>query len=146
MADRRIIMGFITFVILTVIFWGIAPIFAKIGLVNVDPLVGLAIRSFIVSIILLATCLFTGKFTSFSQVALKDVLFIGAEGIFASLLGQLVYYYALKLSDISKVSPLLATYPVITVLAAMLFLGEKFTWNKFIGLITIVVGVILVKR
>lgn len=139
-------MRFITFVVLTIIFWGIAPIFGKIGLVKVEPIVGLAIRTFIISIILLAVCLFTGKFSSFSQVTIRDVLFIGAEGIFASLLGHFAYYYALKLGDVSKVSALLAAYPVVTVLAAVLFLGEKFTWNKFIGLITIIVGVILVKR
>ncbi|KUO75855.1 MAG: hypothetical protein APF81_05340 [Desulfosporosinus sp. BRH_c37] len=139
-------MGFFTFVILTIMFWGIAPVFGKIGIQNVDPLLGLAIRSFIVSIILLATCLLTGKFASVGQVAFKDVLFIGAEGIIASLLGQFAYYYALKLGDISKVAPMFATYPAVTVIVAILFLGEKFTWNKFIGLITIIVGVILVKR
>lgn len=139
-------MVYFTFVILTIIFWGIAPVFGKIGIQNVDPLLGLSIRSFIVSIILLATCLLTGKFASFSQVAIKDVLFIGAEGIFASLLGQFAYYYALKLGDMSKVAPMFAAYPAITVFVAILFLGEKFTWNKFIGLMTIIVGVILVKR
>jgi transporter family protein len=146
MEDRRISMGFFTFVILTIIFWGIAPIFGKIGLVKVEPIVGLAIRTFIISIILFSLCLFTGKFSSFNQVTIKDVLFIGAEGICASLLGHFAYYYALKLGDVSKVSPLLAAYPVVTVLAAILLLGEKFTWNKFIGLIAIVAGVILVKR
>lgn len=139
-------MGFYTFVLLTIIFWGIAPIFGKIGLVKVEPIVGLAIRTFIISIILLIFCLFTGKFSSFNQVTYKDALFLGAEGIFASLLGHLAYYYALKLGDVSKVSPLLAAYPAVTVLAAILFLGEKFTWNKFVGLIAIIAGVILVKR
>jgi len=142
----RLSMGFLTFVILTIIFWGIAPIFGKIGLVKVEPIVGLAIRTFIISIILLVICLVTGKFTSFNQVTMRDVLFIGAEGICASLLGHFAYYYALKLGDVSKVSPLLAAYPVVTVFAAILFLGEKFTWNKFVGLITIIAGVILVKR
>lgn len=139
-------MGFLTFVILTIIFWGIAPIFGKIGLTKVEPIVGLAIRTFIISIILLVFCLVTGKFSSFSQVTVRDVLFIGAEGICASLLGHFAYYYALKLGDVSKVSPLLASYPVVTVLVAILFLGEKFTWNKLVGLITIIAGVILVKR
>lgn len=146
MDNRGIFMGFMTFVILTIIFWGMAPIFGKIGLVKVEPIVGLAIRTFIISIILLAFCLFTGKFSSFNQLTFKDVIFIGAEGISASLLGHFAYYYALKLGDVSKVFPLLATYPAVTVFAAILFLGEKFTWNKFVGLITIIIGVILVKR
>lgn len=139
-------MGFFTFILLTIIFWGIAPIFGKIGLVKVEPVVGLAIRTFVISSILLVFCLFTGKLSNFNQVTYKDVFFIGAEGIFASLLGHFAYYYALKLGDVSKVSPLLATYPVVTVFTAILFLGEKFTWNKFVGLIAIIAGVILVKR
>lgn len=138
-------MEFAFFILLTIIFWGIAPIFAKVGLVKVEPIVGLAIRTFVISIILLVICLVTGKFASIGQVSMRDILFISAEGICASLLGHFAYYYSLKLGDVTKVSPLLAAYPVITVLAAILFLGEKLTWNKFAGLIIIIFGVILVK-
>jgi len=139
-------MGFGSFILLTIIFWGIAPVFGKIGLVKVDPLVGLAIRTFTIGAILLVVCLVTGKFASFSQVTLRDALFIGAEGIFASLLGHFAYYQALKLGDVSRVSPLLAAYPAVTVLAAVLVLGEKFSWSKLAGLLAIIAGVILVKR
>ena len=139
-------MGFLMFIILTIIFWGIAPLFGKMGLVKVEPVVGLALRTFIVSIALLVICLVTGKFAGLSQITMRDAFLISAEGICSSLLGHYTYYYALKLGDVSKVTPIISVYPVVTVFAAIMFLGEKFTWNKLVGLIVIIVGVILVKR
>jgi transporter family protein len=76
----------------------------------------------------------------------KEVLFIGAEGIFASLLGHFCYYYALKLGDVTRVSPILAAAPVITVIAAVLLLGEKLTLNKLAGIAAVILGVLLLKK
>ena len=139
-------MGYLPFVLLTIFFWGLAPIFGKIGLYRVEPIAGLAIRTFVIGAILLVVCLLTGKFSSIAQATLKDVAYIAAEGICASLLGHYTYFYALKLGEVSKVSPLLATAPVVSLFAAVLLLGEKFTWGKFVGLMAIIAGVILIKR
>lgn len=146
MNRRGITMDFMFFIALTILFWGLAPIFGKIGLVNVEPLVGLAIRTLVIGLILAAVCILTGKISQIAQVSPRDIFFIGAEGICASLLGHLAYYYSLKLGDVSTVFPLLAAYPAVTVLLAVLLLGEQFTWNKFLGVAAIIIGVILVRR
>ena len=92
--------------LITMIFWGIAPIFGKIGLTKINPYIGLAIRSFIIAIIMLIILLIRGDFKELIKVDLKSVAFIGLEGIFASLIGHFVYYYALKLGETSKVVPI----------------------------------------
>lgn len=45
-----------TFALLTMVFWGFAPVFAKIGLIKTDPFTGLALRTFVVISQNFATC------------------------------------------------------------------------------------------
>ena len=69
-----------------------------------------------------------------------------AGGICAALLGHLAYYYALKLGDVSLVSPVIAAFPVVTVLLAFLLLGEKYTPGKLMGTLLIVLGVFVINK
>lgn len=132
--------------VLAMICWGIAPVFSKLGLVKVDPFVALAVRSFSVTAILFVSGLLMGKFSGLDFSDRKSYLFIVMEGILAALLGQLAYYYAQKLGDISRVTPIVAAFPVITVILAIALLGEKFTWSKLVGTVLIVAGIIVIKR
>ncbi|MFZ5646652.1 MAG: EamA family transporter [Bacillota bacterium] len=126
--------------------WGVAPVFSKLGLVKADPFLALTVRSFSVTVILFISGLALGKFSGMDLSDKKSYLFIVMEGILAALLGQLAYYYAQKLGDISRVTPIVAAFPIITVILAVLVLGEKFTWSKLMGTLLIVSGIILIKR
>lgn len=132
--------------ILAMICWGAAPVFSKLGLVKADPFLALAVRSFSVTVILFITGLTLGRFSNLDLADKKSYLFIVIEGILAALLGQLAYYYAQKLGDISRVTPIVAAFPVVTVILAILILGEKFTWSKIIGTILIISGILVIKR
>lgn len=134
------------FAFLVILFWGSAPIFGKLGLTKLDPTIGLAVRSFVISAIMLVYLFFTKQISSIAQADLKSLSFVAVEGILASLLGHLAYYYALKYGQVSQISPLIAAFPIVTVTLAVLFLGESFTWNKFLGAAFIIIGVILVKK
>ena len=136
------------FALATSFFWGVAPIFSKIGLKGtVDPTVALTLRSFVISFILLFWVITTGNLNEiYSLVTSKAGLFIAAEGICASLLGHLAYYYAVKYGDVSKVVPVTASFPLIAFILAILFLSEKLTPTKVIGAILIVAGIIVIKR
>ena len=131
--------------LITMIFWGIAPIFGKIGLTKLNPYIALAIRSFIIAIIMLIILLVRGDFKELIKVDLKSVAFIGLEGIFASLIGHFAYYYALKLGETSKVVPITSAFPLITLFLAILFLSEKITIFKGSGIILILAGIILLR-
>ena len=139
-------MQAIVFALLAMLSFGIGPIFSKLGLVKLEPFTALTIRSVTIAAIMLVTGLLTGKLAGVSQVSTRSALFIVGEGIFAALLGQLAYYYAIKLGDVTVVSPIAAGYPIITVLLAMLFLGEGLTVQNFLGAALIVAGVIVIQR
>jgi len=131
--------------LITMIFWGAAPIFAKIGLDKLNPYTALAIRSFIVSIIMLIVISIRGDIKELFKVDLKSLAFIGLEGIFAALFGQFAYYYALKLGETSKVVPIASAFPLITLIIAVMFLSEKITIMKGSGILLIIAGIVLLR-
>lgn len=131
--------------IITLFFWGIAPIFGKLGLAKISPYTALAVRSFIVAIIMLIILLIRGDMGDLVKIDLKSMAFIGLEGIFASLIGHFAYYYALKLGETSRIVPIAAAFPMITVIAAAIFLSEKITILKGSGIILILVGIFLIR-
>ncbi len=131
--------------IVTLIFWGIAPIFGKIGLLKINPLAGLAIRSFVISFILLILIFSTGTYKELGVINLKGFSFIALEGIFASLIGHFAYYYALKLGEASKIVPITSAFPVLTVIIAVILLGEKMTVYKGAGIALIIAGIYLIR-
>ena len=130
---------------LAMFFWGLAPIFGKLGLSNVNPLVALTIRSLVISAILLVIATATGQWKPLMQVAPREVSFLAMEGICAALLGQLAYYYALKFGDVSQVTPVVAAFPIVSALLAFAVLGEQITVTKVIAAILITTGVVLMR-
>mgnify|MGYP000165099540 FL=1 len=137
-------MGYL-YALLTALLWGVAPLFGKLGLEEVDALAGMTLRTMVVGAVLLLFGGFTGRLANVTSIGLKSGLLIAAEGLLASLLGHLAYYQALKLGDASRVVPVTAAFPLVTVLMAILFLGEPLTWQRVLGAALVVGGVLLIK-
>ena len=131
--------------IITVLLWGTTPIIEKIGLTKVDPLIGVTIRSTIVTVGLFALTFLLGKGRAFLGVDGKGFLIFGASGIMAGLLGMWTYYTVLKMGATSKVVPIAACYPLVTALLSVLILREGVTLTRVIGTALIVMGIWLVK-
>lgn len=125
--------------------WGAAPIFSKMGLVRLDPALALSVRSFAVSLALAAYLTASGGWSGFTLLPAKSAFLVVIEGILAALLGQFFYYQAIKHWEVSKVSPIMAVFPALTVALAFAFLGEKMTIQKVAGTALIMAGVWLVK-
>ncbi len=134
------------FASIAMFFGGVAPIFGKIGLTELSPFISLALRTFSISVILFLYGLISGELSEFMTMSWRSGLFMVAEGVFASLLDHLAYFYALKYDTTSRIIPFTAAYPIITIILAIIFLGEKITWNKGLGAIFVVIGLILLKR
>ncbi|MGM0365628.1 MAG: EamA family transporter [Actinomycetota bacterium] len=131
--------------LITMLFWGIAPVFGKLGLAKISPYLALAIRSFVISIILLIIVLVRGDIKELASVNLRSASFIAMEGIFASLIGHFAYYYALRLGETSRVVPIASAFPVITVIVSVIFFAEKISIAKGAGIALIVAGILLLR-
>lgn len=129
----------------TALLWGLAPFVEKLGLAKVEPVTAVALRSFTVSLALLAFLGFSGRLAGLTQVDPRSFLFLAAGGVLAGLLGQATYFQALKQGEPSAVVPVAGAYPLVTVVLAVLFLGERVTLLKVLGAALVVGGVVLIK-
>ena len=134
--------GFI-FAILGAVCWGIGPIFAKLGLSKASPLIGISIRTFVVAIVLLVVLLSSGNIKEFQHLNTKTIVLLVGEGLLAGLIGHFFYFKALKLWEVSRATPIVASYPLIAFILAVLFLGEKLTLAKSAGAVLVVSGALL---
>jgi len=135
----------ILLLIVTALLWGTTPIIEKIGLAKVDPLIGVTIRSAIVTAGLFILTFLLGKGKALMEVDGKGFLIFGASGMMAGLLGMWTYYIALKMEPTSKIVPIAACYPLVTALLSVLVLNEGVTMQRVIGTALIVGGIWLVK-
>lgn len=132
--------------LLTAFIWGIAPIFEKMGLSGkIEPYVAVVVRTIPIVIVSFLGLFFMGRMESLSQLATRDVVYVAIGGLLAGFLGQITIYSALKTGEASVVVPIAATYPLVAMTVAVLFLGEPITWQKVAGVVLVVCGVLLLK-
>lgn len=124
--------------------WGIAPIFGKIGLARVDPVAGLCLRTLIASGIVAGWLLVGGGLRTIETVSSRASLFIAAEAVLATLVGDLAYYAALKWGGAAQVALVMSAAPLFTLVTAVLCLRETATWAQVVGAVFIVCGLFLV--
>lgn len=138
-------MAIIILLIVTTLLWGVTPILEKVALTKVDPLVGVTVRSAIVTAGLFILTFLVGKGKALMEVDGKSFLLFGASGMMAGILGMWTYYAALKMEATSKIVPISASYPLVTALLSVLILGEEVTLPRVIGTAMIVIGIWFVK-
>jgi len=131
--------------VVTALLWGATPILEKIGLIKVDPVVGITIRSAVATVGLLILTLLLGRGRALMEVDGKGFLLFGASGVLAGALGMWAYYAALKMEATSKIVPISASYPLVTALLSVLILREGVTLPRVIGTALIVIGIWFVK-
>ena len=123
---------------------GGAAIFEKASLQGATPLVVFTLRSLIMTTCLLAACFLTNSFKVMTQVSGRTFLLILIPALFATTFVWM-YFSILKNDLASRVFPIMAAAPLVTVILSVIFLGEPFSWKRLIGVILVVVGVSLVK-
>jgi len=134
------------FAVMTAIIWGVAPAFEKTGLSGrIDPYVGVVIRTIPVVIFSIIGLFLLGKAGELAHLEVRNIFYLAIGGIIAGFLGQLTLYNALKAGEASIVVPISATYPLVTLIIAVLFLGESITLTKVLGIILVICGVVLLR-
>ena len=132
--------------IATMVLWGSTPLIEKLGLKDVDPLMGIFIRSLVITVILFVFYLFSGRLNELTKITVKNFSLFAASGIMAGLIGMWTYFYLLKEGMTSKIVPIAASYPLITAVLSIFILGEQVTLQRIIGIVLTIVGIILVKQ
>jgi transporter family protein len=132
------------FISSTILLWGISPIFDKMALKTIDPVLAVSIRMMIAGLIMFLYVVMFKKIKVIRNLSLKSILFFVASSSL-SLLGFVFYFKALSGGYTSKIVPAVATYPLVTAIIAFLVMKESFSVKKLIAIILIVSGVALLK-
>lgn len=131
----------VLYALLSAFFGALIPIFAKVGLKNIDTNTATAIRATVMAIFLIGFILIQGKFSQF-QIAFqnhKALLLIVLSGL-AGALSWLFYFLALKSGTVCQVAPIDRLSLVFAVIFAFVFLGESINATVATGLVIIVIG------
>lgn len=123
-------------------FAGITAILAKCGIKKTDSDVATAIRTIIVLIFSWIMVLFTGTIGGITSISGKTVLFLVLSGL-ATGASWLCYFHALQKGDINKVVPIDKSSTILTILLALIFLGEGLSYGKTLSVVLIGVGTML---
>jgi len=127
---------------LAVVFWSLAFPFIRIGLDKLS-FINLTIMRFLVVSITFLT-LIVLKRNWFSKIHKKDIPSIFLLGFF----GVMIYHFGLNYGEQymtpGAASLIIATSPVFILILAAVFLKEKITFLKFLGIILALFGVIII--
>ena len=123
--------------------WGSYPAFAKLALVAFPPLVLVALRCAIASVFLCALLYRRGasEFTALRPRDLGPLAFLGFTGIFVSMGGT---YLAIAFTTASSAVLLQPATPVMVVICARLYLGERLRPVQWAGVACSAAGVGLI--
>ncbi|APQ73828.1 multidrug DMT transporter permease [Clostridium botulinum] len=129
----------VLFAFASAFFAGITAILAKIGIRNTDSNLATAIRTIIILIFSWLMVFIIGSQNFIYQISGQSLLFLILSGL-ATGASWLCYFKALQVGDVNKVTPIDKSSIVLTMILAFIFLDEKITWIKFIGMCAIGIG------
>ena len=132
----------VLFAFLSAIFAGMTSILAKCGIKKTDSNVATFIRTLVVLPLSLLMALIVNPNFSLGAVSSKTLVFLVLSGLSTGA-SWLCYFRALSKGDINKVVPIDKSSTVLTIILAVIFLGESVTVYKTLGVVFIAIGTLL---
>lgn len=132
----------VLFAFLSAFFAGMTSILAKCGIKKTDSNVATFIRTLVVLPLSLLMALIVNPNFSLGAVSSKTLVFLVLSGLSTGA-SWLCYFRALSKGDINKVVPIDKSSTVLTIILAVVFLGERVTVYKTLGVVFIAIGTLL---
>jgi transporter family protein len=129
--------------VLSAIFAALTAIFAKVGVEGINSDLATLIRTVIVLITLSLILFATGQFSHPGPISTKSWLFLLLSGLGTGA-SWLCYFRALKLGPATLVAPIDKLSVVLVALFGVTFLGERPSWNGWLGIALIASGAVLI--
>lgn len=121
------------------LFAGLTSVLAKCGIRKTDSDAATAIRTIVVLIFSWLMVWIVGSAPSITTLSTKTWIFLILSGM-ATGASWLCYFRALQLGDVNKVVPIDKSSTILTILLALIFLGEPISWLKGIAVVLIGIG------
>ncbi len=124
------------------VFAGLTAVLAKCGIKKTDSDVATAIRTIVVLLFSWLMVWIVGSAPTIVALGTKTWTFLILSGL-ATGASWLCYFRALQLGDVNKVVPIDKSSTILTILLALLFLGEPVSWLKGLAIVLIGAGTFL---
>lgn len=134
--------GFYLSIAVTLIILSTLPLFEKVTLGKISPQQMAFLRGLSQVAIYAGVLFATGGFAELQSASPKYIVYGLLQGV---AIAVMIYFYfsAMKSGQVSLVTTLTATSPMLTYILAVLLLQEPLTLTRGIGVAFVIVGVIL---
>jgi len=135
-------MTWALYAVLSAFFASLVAIFGKIGIKGISSNLAVAVRTVIILVFAWGIVFIEGSAGQVKDWSRHTWIFIILSAI-ATGLSWLFYYRALQLGEASKVAPIDKLSVALTIILALIFLGEKPTYGNILGGTLVVAGVLV---
>lgn len=133
------------FPLLAMLSFGLSPLFYKYVInLNVNPITANQVRVIMTFFIMMV--IFIPEFFTIWRISAFDLLIFGLISFFGIFLGDTVYFYSLKYTDVSITAPLSSTYAIMIAIIMFAFFNVEITAFEIIGGIVIVIGIWIIQE
>lgn len=132
----------IAFAFGSALFSGLTAILAKCGIRKTDSTVATAVRTVVVLVFSWIMAALSGKISTIGALSAKTWVFLVLSGL-ATGASWLCYFHALQIGDVNKVVPVDKSSTVLTMILALIFLHETFSWLSGAAIVLIGAGTFL---
>jgi transporter family protein len=129
----------LVYALLSALFAALTAIFAKLGIANVNSNLATGIRTVVILIMVWCIVMARGEAKGISTLSKQNIIFLIISGI-ATGLSWLFYFKALQLGNVSQVAPVDKLSVALTIILAVIFLGETLSLKNAIGTGLIIIG------
>ena len=120
----------------------LTAILAKVGVEGVPSTLATAIRTVVIVVFAWMMVLGLGEHSRLGTISRRSLVFLILSAV-ATGVSWLAYFRALQLGPASKVAPIDKLSLPITILLAVVYLGEPLTWKLGIGVALMTAGAFL---
>jgi transporter family protein len=135
-------MSWLVLALLSAAFAALTAILAKIGVAGVPSSLATAVRTSVVLPFTWLVAWMAGDVRNVAALPRRTLLFLALSGL-ATGASWLAYFRALQLGPASRVAPIDKLSLPLTLLLAVLVLGEPLTWKLGIGVALMAAGALL---
>ena len=132
----------VIFAFASALFAGLTAILAKCGIRKTDSDAATAIRTIVVLLFSWLMVWIVGSGPTITSLSAKTWIFLILSGL-ATGGSWLCYFRALQQGDVNKVVPIDKSSTILTILLALIFLGEPVSWLKGLAILFIGAGTFL---
>ncbi len=135
-------MSWIAYALLSAVAAAATAILAKLGVEQVPSTLATALRTVVVVVFAWAIVVAQGQQSAIATLSPRSLTFLALSGV-ATGISWLAYFHALKIAPAAWVAPIDKLSLPLTVLLAVIVLGEPVRWPAVVGVVLMVVGALL---